>query len=138
MIIRVRTQLGTWRLKDVQAEETIARLRDRLEREHNTDLQGRPLTKDPAGSEPLADHITVKSAQLRNGDMVYAMVDDQKVHELAKTKREITKDGNIVALKYSSAAARSGFRPGMLPLRDMKMQWTLNDFIALDEQVALA
>lgn len=137
MIVRVRTQIGTWRLKDVQEGDTIGVLRDRLEREHATDLQGRPLTRDAAASEPLADHLTVRAAGLDNGAMLYALVDDDGVHEQAKAKRAIAKDGTIVAMQYSASAARAGFRPGMLPLRSMKMQWTLNDFISLDEKVII-
>lgn len=49
MILRVRTQLGTWRLSDVKGSDTMGSLRERLEREHHTDLMGRPLTKDPGG-----------------------------------------------------------------------------------------
>ena len=71
--------------------------------------------------------------------MIFATVDESitGVHEQARAKRTITKEGNIVALDYISAAAHSGFRPGMMPLRDMKMQWTLNEFVSLDEQVRL-
>ena len=49
MILRVRTQLGTWRLSNIQENDTMATLRDRLEREHKTDLMGRPLMRDPGG-----------------------------------------------------------------------------------------
>jgi nuclear protein localization family protein 4 len=136
MIVRVRTQLGTWRLQNVKGTDTIGSLRDRLEEEHKTDLCGRPLTRDPGGSEPIADHMTVSTAKIGHGDIIFALVDEELtgVHEQAKAKRSITKEGNIVALDYISAAAQSGFRPGMLPLRSMKMQWTLNEFVSLDEQ----
>lgn len=59
-------------------------------------------------------------------------------------RRVIDKDGRILLVPNSSEAAASsssrsggpdrGFRKGLLPLRDMKMSWTLNDFIALDSQ----
>jgi nuclear protein localization family protein 4 len=136
MIVRIRTQLGTWRLKEVQSTDSIGTLRQRVEEEHMTDLCGRPLTRDPAGLEALPNELTVAAAKVGNGDMLYAMIDEAKtgVHELAKTKRSITKDGNIIALDYHSNAAQTGFRPGMLPLKSMKMQWTLNEFMSLDEQ----
>ena len=81
----------------------------------------------------------MSSARLKNGDMIFATVDETVtgIHEQAKARRTITKEGNIVALDYISAAAQSGFRPGMMPLRDMKMQWTLNEFVSLDEQVRI-
>jgi len=53
-------------------------------------------------------------------------------------RRVIDKDGRIKLVPSSEPGGGSdqdrGFRKGMLPLRDMKMQWTLNDFIALDSQ----
>eukprot|EP01036_Dinobryon_divergens_P035903 gene35903-46613_t len=56
------------------------------------------------------------------------------VHESSTGKKQITKDGHIVAQDVASSLKSNGFRPGMLPLRSMKMQWTLNEFVALDEQ----
>jgi nuclear protein localization family protein 4 len=51
-------------------------------------------------------------------------------------RRVIDKDGRIKMVPSSEVPAgkERGFRKGMLPLRDMKMQWTLNDFMALDSQ----
>ena len=118
--------------------DTIGSLRTRIEKEHHADLMGRPLSRDPAGLQPIADHLTMKEAKVGNGEMLFAMIDEEVsgVHEQAtRTKRTITKEGNIVALDYHSNAASAGFRPGMLPLRSMKMQWTLNEFVSLDEQV---
>lgn len=68
--------------------------------------------------------------------MIYAEVDENKVgvHESSTSRKKITKDGHIVSQDVESSLAQSGFRPGMLPLRSMKMQWTLNEFVALDEQ----
>ncbi|RYH11884.1 hypothetical protein EON65_38615 [archaeon] len=37
-------------------------------------------------------------------------------------------------LDSETALKSTGFRPGMLPLRSMKMHWTLNEFVSLDEQ----
>lgn len=64
------------------------------------------------------------------------MVDETKsgIHEKSSSARMITKEGNIIAQEYEAIADRQGFRPGMMPLRDMKMQWTLNEFVALDSQ----
>jgi nuclear protein localization family protein 4 len=84
----------------------------------------------------LTDDMTVKDAGLRNGDMIYAEVDESKVgaHEATTSKKKITKDGQIIMQDTTSELQKSGFRPGMMPLRDMKMQWTLAEFVSLDEQ----
>jgi len=136
IVLRIRTQLGTWRLNDVKLNDNLNTLRKRVESEHRTDLQGLPFTLDAKGLNALDDSLTVQQVKLNNGDFLYAMVDETKtgVHEAATAGRRITKEGNIVAQEYSSLADQKGFRPGMMPLRNMKMQWTLQDFIDLDEQ----
>ena len=136
LILRIRTQLGTWRVNNINETDTLDTIRKRVESEHRTDLQGRPFTLDALGTNALDDLLTVNQAKLSNGDFLYAMVDETKtgVHEAAVAGRRITKEGNIVAQEYSSLADQTGFRPGMMPLRNMKMQWTLKDFIELDEQ----
>jgi nuclear protein localization family protein 4 len=88
------------------------------------------------GGFDLSDSSTISAYGLGNGDMIYMAVDEEKigVHEKSHTGRQITKEGNIVAKSYSAVADKTGFRPGMMPLRNMKMHWTLNEFMALDEQ----
>ena len=56
----------------------------------------------------------------------------------SNTKRIIDKDGSIklVHAEPSSSlpSVDRGFRKGLLPLRDMKMAWTLHEFNAMDEK----
>lgn len=52
-------------------------------------------------------------------------------------RRIVDKDGCIKLVpstEIRDPGQDRGFRRGMMPLRDMKMQWTLNDFMALDAQ----
>lgn len=135
-MIRVRTQIGTWRLKDVTQSDTFSSIRKRLEEEHSSDLSGVPFTSDPTGGNVIPDESTVGHASLHNGDMIYAMVDETKagIHKDSSSRKKIQKDGTIVSQDSGSVFNSSGFRPGMLPLRSMKMQWTLNEFVSLDEQ----
>ncbi len=53
-------------------------------------------------------------------------------------KRVIGKDGSISLVHDDNPSAGGGsdksFRKGMLPLRDMKMSWTLKEFVAMDDQ----
>jgi nuclear protein localization family protein 4 len=136
IVIRVRTKVGTWRVADVALSDTFADLRKRIEEEHHADLQGEAFTSDPAGTQTFSDNMTVGQAKLTNGHMIYAMVDESKVgaHEKTTRQKTIRKDGTIVNQDISTVFNSSGFRPGMLPLRNMKMHWTLNEFISLDEQ----
>jgi len=134
--LRVRTQLGTWRLNNVNRFDTIGTIRTRVEAEHKTDLMGKPITIDQLGKNQIDDRITVAQAGLKHGDMVYALVDEEKTatHEMSTMGKMITKDGNIIQQSFTDVANKNGFRPGMMPLRSMKMAWTLNEFISLDEQ----
>ena len=136
LTLRIRTQLGTWRLSNVKPSDSMSKLRERVESEHKTSLEGRAFTADPMGKEVILDDLTVADMNMTNGQMIYAMVDEAKtgVHEAASSGKKIAKDGSIVAQEYDDAVARTGFRPGMMPLRDMKMQWRLDEFVAMDEQ----
>ena len=85
----------------------------------------------------MPGNLSVNDAGLEHGAMLYLDVDESQigVHEKAlKTTKVITKEGNIIAQDYHSTAESTGFRPGMLPLRSMKMHWTLNEFTALNDQ----
>lgn len=119
----------------MQKTDTLGEIRDRVEREHKTDLQGRPFS-DSTGKVQLADDLTVQQAGLSHGDVLFATVDESKtaVHEQTTSGKRITKDGRIVAQEFSDLSNKKGFRPGMMPLRSMKMAWTLNEFVALDQQ----
>ncbi|KAJ1394152.1 hypothetical protein B484DRAFT_274558 [Ochromonadaceae sp. CCMP2298] len=136
ILVRVRTQLGTWRVNNIAPSTTFAELRVRVEEEHDVDIKGVPFTADAGGSQVYDDGVTAAEARLTNGHMIYAMVDETKVgvHKESTGLKSIRKDGTIVQQAATSVFNSAGFRPGMLPLRSMKMQWTLNEFMALDEQ----
>lgn len=134
--LRVRTQLGTWRINNISLKDTFHDFLHRLEDEYNAYFSRRNIFLDPAGQSSFPNDMTIGEAKLTNGHMVYAFVEEEKcgAHEASTAKKAITKDGVIVNQNTSSALKTQGFRPGMLPLRSMKMQWTLNEFISLDEQ----
>lgn len=136
IVLRVRSQIGTWRLTDVNVSDTFEMLMIRLEQEHKVVLKGKSFSIDPSGTNYFSNTMTVREAKIPNGHMLYLAIDVDKigVHEASNGKKQITKDGHIVSQDISYALKSTGFRPGMLPLRSMKMQWTLNEFIALDEQ----
>ncbi len=53
----------------------------------------------------------------------------------AEAGKKIAADGTIINKTYEEVAKERGFRPGMMSLRSMRMQWTLTDFVELDQQV---
>ncbi len=84
----------------------------------------------------MIGNVTVAQAGLKNGDMIFIQVDEEisGIHEQSQAGKFITKDGNIVALEYTDSTNKTGFRPGMMALRDIKKQWTLREFESLDSQ----
>ena len=139
ILLRVRTQLGIWRIKDVNYDDTFAYLRQRVETEHNTFLSGSFMSDMKEGSKIYPDDSKIKQMNLKNGDMVFIKVDESQngsnVHENAQSHTKvISKTGEIVSKTYEKVSESRGFRPGMLPLRSMKKHWTLTEFISLDEQ----
>lgn len=118
--------------------DTFGHVKRMLEKEHSLDLEHIPLTEDPSGKTVCPESKTVAQAKLSNGHMLYMKIDDSKlgVHESSgiEVKKSITKDGSIVSQHIETVLNSSGFRPGMLPLRSMKMQWTLDEFNLMDSQ----
>ncbi len=137
-MLRVRSQIGTWRINNISPNDNFGVLRERLQKEHNAEFQRHrdSFSRDPGGKQLFEDELTIQQAGLNNGDMIYTTVDDGKVgiHEASTSKKTITKDGRIIAQHADQSIQSTGFRPGMLPLRSMKMHWTLNEFVRLDEQ----
>ncbi len=91
---------------------------------------------------------------LKHGSMIYCKVDPASAathtagtaasseEEASATdpkhmKRVIKPDGTIELVHDDSTNSQStdkSFRKGMMPLRDMKMSWTLNDFLTMDNR----
>lgn len=108
------------------------------------------LSLDPACKEPLDLTASLRSQNLGHGSMVHCRVDPSScattttgettgaegtaAETSANTKRIIDKDGRIKLVPSTEVGGDKGFRRGMMPLRDIKMAWTLNEFVAMDEQ----
>ena len=123
---RIRTQIGMWRIHEVNRSDTIGDVKRRLEKEHNIDLTHCPLTREPSkegesSSSIYRESMTVSEAQLTNGQILHLRIDEtlMGVHEASgiEVKKKITKDGNIVTQDIEHILNKDGFRPGMLPLR---------------------
>ena len=123
-----------------------------------------PLSYDPKGERTIEDlSLTLEECQLQHGSMVYCSVEESTVTMAAAAadhhnnnsnnnnnsnsnnnsnvgggqmtvKKVIQKDGSIVTTYEEGAGSKNGFRAGMRSLRDIKMSWTLNEFMAMDAQ----
>ena len=186
MILRIRTNIGIWRV-DVPSTAHVHDILSKIAETRPHVVYESPLSYDPKCEWPLDTSKTLSEQVgqqqqgggmgLQNGSMIYCRVDASTCAENTVsgsgnammtdgnngssamenndttaaapagggiTKRIIDKDGSIKLVHTSdvsssgpsTAASTSerGFRKGLLPLRDMKMAWTLQEFTAMDDK----
>ena len=152
MLLRVRTNVGLWRVEVNDNTATVADVLAGIAATRPHVVYESPLSLDPACKQPLSEGLTLKDQNLSHGAMIHVRVDASTAVNTEKPaaeqpesappsssgnmRRVVDKDGQIrlVPSNEVKAEAEKGFRKGMMALRDMKMQWTLNDFVALDSQ----
>lgn len=143
MLIRVRSNVGLWRIDGL--DENTATLDDLIagiKKDRPQVVFEKDLSVDPMCNMPLqGGSVTLSSQKLGHGSMVHCRVDASTCSTVSisesssNTKKVIGKDGEIKLVQVDSAAdGGKGFRKGMLPLRDMKMHWRLDEFMELDNQ----
>jgi len=140
MLVRIRNNVGQWRIH-IDPAATVSDLLAKIAETRPNVVYEKPLSSDPACSYPLDLHRTLQEQGMDHGGMIHCRVDPATCAESSAAeadkatnmRRIIAKDGSV-HMVHSSESDNRGFRKGQLPLRDMKMQWTLNDFIALDSQ----
>ncbi len=158
MLLRIRSNVGVWRVDGLDdMTSTISDIMARVTTTRPHVVYEKPLSFDPPCNQPLDTSKTLSEQGLKHGAMIHCRVDastcvdvsakqaaqDDENPEAVEQKqsstcmrRVIDKDGSI-KLVHSDApivAEDRGFRSGMLPLRDIKKHWTLNEFVAMDEQ----
>lgn len=131
--------MGVWRVDDLdEATATVASVMDGIAMVRPGVIYEEPFSRDPACRAALDPTAPLTAQGLGHGSMIHCRVDPASCAEATgdngTMRRVIGKDGNIQVVHAEGAEEKNGFRKGMKPLRDMKMSWTLNDFIALDSQ----
>lgn len=156
MIIRVRSNVGLWRVEGVDPSSTGSDLLAMISVTRPHVSYESPISTDPGCTTPVDLSKSLASLNLKHGSMVYCRVnpssclqasiaDDTEQSETAapvaldanNMKRVIDKDGQIKLVPSNEVRKTGddkGFRRGMMPLRDIKMAWTLNEFVAMDSQ----
>jgi len=142
MIIRVRTNVGVWRV-EVSPSAFPQDIKNEIGRTRPNAVYEKPLSFDPKYENPIDASKTIGSQGLCHGSMIYARVDSESCVErnvdadgtgnsIKSNRKMISKDGSIKVV--DADAGKNSFRKGTLALRDMKMAWTLNEFMAMDSQ----
>jgi len=156
MIIRVRSNGGTWRVDNLNDSSNSTDILNQIALTRPNVEYEKPLSFDAACNSPLDTNASLSSQNLAHGSLIYCCVDASTCatsvseNELSSsaaslsassttnskhTKRVIAADGSI-RLEHDSikSSLKDGFRQGMLPLRDMKRSWTLQEFVDMDNQ----
>ncbi len=133
ILLRIRTQFGTWKIENVNIYSTFGDLRKRIETEQNTKLFNNLFYKDITKTVSFTDDIILSKAGLSNADMLFITADENFTAKPVHVEKKIV-GGNIVMQEHEEVANKVGFRPGLLSLRSMKMQWKLHELNALDDR----
>jgi nuclear protein localization family protein 4 len=155
MLIRVRCNVGVWRVDGLDGSSKVEDILRGIAKTRPHVVYEKPFCHDPACTQELDKEKTLQDENLTNGSMIHcrvdpatcadvsakpeeSMEDDQQVDaKQGNMKRIIDKDGSIKLVpsnEIRNAKQDKGFRRGMMPLRDIKMAWTLNEFVAMDSQ----
>lgn len=155
MLIRVRSNVGVWRVDGLEPNSKVGEILKGIAIARPHVAYEKPLCQDPACNHELNEHKSLQEEGLKHGSMVYCRVDPSSCAEASEKplepdneeqptevkqgnmKRIIDKDGSIKLVptnEVRDAKEDKGFRRGMMPLRDIKMAWTLNEFVAMDSQ----
>jgi len=155
MLIRIRSNVGVWRVNGLEPSSKVEDILKGIAVARPHVVYEKPLCQDPACSHRLDVHKSLKDEGLKHGSMVHCRVDPSSCAEVSEKpletkdedqpievkqgnmKRIIDKDGSIKLVptnEVRDAKEDRGFRRGMMPLRDIKMAWTLNEFVAMDSQ----
>ena len=133
IVVRVQTKVGTWRLNDISTACTIAQVKERIAAEHGVPVAQQHVFKDMRCSDLAKDNETLKDLHARNGHRLFFKSDAEfGAGGGGGVKPVIDKSGNVV-LKTSGTSKR-GFRPGLLPLSNIKRSWKISELDALDSQ----
>ena len=134
IVVRVQTKVGTWRLDGIPTVSTIAQLKERIAAEHAVPVDRQRICSDFKNSVVLADRATLQSLGACNGHKVFFSSDgvDFGAGGGAGVKTGVDSKGNII-LKPAGDEKR-GFRPGLLPLSNIKRSWGVGELEELDAQ----
>jgi len=158
MIIRVRSNVGVWRIEvSDQVTSTGETILEEIAKTRPHVSYEKSLSRDPACQQPIDLGMSLTSQSLKHGAMIHCRVDPSTCatadaplstareneggtgvpQDSSNMKRIIDKDGQIRLVpsnEIRDSTDDKGFRRGMMPLRDIKMAWTLNEFVAMDSQ----
>ena len=77
LTLRIRTQIGTWRIGGVEEDDTIEKILSKVCLEHHAELlPGKPISRDANGTEVIKLTDTICGLGFQNGDMIFATINE--------------------------------------------------------------
>ncbi|TDH72825.1 hypothetical protein CCR75_008967 [Bremia lactucae] len=134
MIVRVRSKNGTWRVEDLTPASTIADIKRWIYEHHSIAPAQQHVSLDQSGLRQTTDTDTLSELRLGHGDMLFLGYEGHTVAMGGALGTKINADGTLTRVAYHERADKQAFRPGLKSLRDMKMHWTLGEFVRMDAQ----
>eukprot|EP00644_Phytophthora_capsici_P001101 jgi/Phyca11/571801/estExt2_Genewise1.C_PHYCAscaffold_430353 len=134
MLVRVRSKNGTWRVGDLTPSSTIADIKHWIFEQHSIAPAQQQLALDQQGEQQTSDTQTLRELRVGHGDMLFLDYSGEVVGTGGAVGTKINADGTLTRVAYHDRADKQAFRPGMKSLRDMKMYWTLGEFMRMDAQ----
>lgn len=144
VLLRVRTNVGLWRVNDVDASTaTVQDVIDAIKVTRPGVVFEQMLSLDPAGRKPLVPHQTLAEQGIEHGSMIHCRVDPETCFDVRRNDAEAPGNSPPVSGNAPPGAMRKiigkngqikwvpsnetidpkqdkGFRKGMMALRDMK------------------
>ena len=109
MIIRVRTNIGIWRVVDLDVSATVADILAGISLTRPHVVYEKPLSSDPRCDCPLDPAMTLSSLGLRHGSMVHCRVDPSTCAENMVEESVATVEG---AMDMDDSQDLKGVRDG--------------------------
>lgn len=134
MLVRVRSKNGTWRVGDLTPQSTVGDIALWIEKEHGIAANTQRLSLDLQGQRRAEHHQTLRDLKIGHGDMLFLDYEGETISTGGVVGRKITADGTVTHVTYHDRMDKNSFRPGLKALRDMKMHWTLDEFMRMDAQ----
>lgn len=134
MLIRVRSKNGIWRVPDLAPQSTVAHVKQWVEQQHTIAVGAQQMSLDQHHTRVAQNHETLQSLGIGHGDMLFLDYDGDFITTGGVVGAKVNADGTITHVTYHESANKNSFRPGLKALRDMKMHWTLGEFMRMDAQ----
>ena len=124
-----------WRVPDLSSTSTIADVQAWVQEQYHIPPEQQLFSKDPQGKDRCAPDKSLASLDIRHGNILYLECEVEiSTGKNAVVGKRINMDGSISAITYDERMEATGFRPGLKSLRDMKMYWTLDEFMRMDAE----